>query len=101
MDHPLASDSLLVDGCIHTEVPDVKPRGTYIVVRACMRPLPRSIPRVYDYEAPLTYSTLHICVNTQTPKKDCLSLFEVTICHISDVSAIANISDKPYHSYTE
>ena len=57
MDHPLASDSLLVDGCIHVEVPDVKPRGTYIVVRACMRPLPRSIPRVYDYEAPLTYDS--------------------------------------------
>ena len=54
MDHPLASDSLLVDGCTHVEVPDVKPRDTYIVVRACMRPLPRSIPRVYDYEAPLT-----------------------------------------------
>ena len=47
-----------------------------------------------------TYSTLHICVNAQTPKKNCLSLFEVTICHISDVSAIANISNKSYHSYT-
>ena len=40
------------------------------------------------------YSTLHICVNTQTQKKKCLSLFEVTIRHVSDVSAITKINNK-------
>ena len=44
MDHPLASDSLLVDGCIHVEVPDVKPRGTYC--RSCVHaPTPKINPQ--------------------------------------------------------
>jgi len=32
IDHPLAFDFLLTDGSIYVEVPDVKPRDTYIVV---------------------------------------------------------------------
>jgi hypothetical protein len=35
LDHPLATGFRLTDGFVRIQVPDVKPRDTYIVVRTC------------------------------------------------------------------